>query len=187
MFTGTRVNYKKSLALAFRDYAEVFDDSDNTSRRRSLPCIALHPCNNSTGSWEFLNLQTGNKIRRSIWRKMVTSQAIIDKMNQMISTVILDKANVAEDRRISDVTASEAQAADQFISKHSAEAETSSNVEEDVEKQPPEVELSIEDREERTEAEQPAGLSVIELETVVPVRRSARIAQGVTPRNDTYY
>ncbi len=31
MFTGTRVNYKKSLALAFGDYVEVFDGSDNTS------------------------------------------------------------------------------------------------------------------------------------------------------------
>jgi hypothetical protein len=31
MFTGTRVNYKKSLALAFGDYVEVFDGSENTS------------------------------------------------------------------------------------------------------------------------------------------------------------
>jgi hypothetical protein len=134
MFTGTRVNYKKSLALAFGDYAEVFDGSDNTSRSRSLPCIALHPCNNSTGSWEFLNLQTGNKIRRSNWRKMVTSQAIIDKMNQMTSTVIF------EDTRIPEVAASETQAADQIISEQSAEAGTSSNVVDDVD-QSPEIEL----------------------------------------------
>jgi hypothetical protein len=180
MFTGTRVNYKKSLALAFGDYAEVFDGSDNKLRSRSLPCIALHPCNNSTGSWEFLNLQTGNKIRRSNWRKMVTSQAIIDKMNQMTSTVIFDEVNVAEDTCIPEVAASETQAADQIISEQSAEAGTSSNVVDDVD-QSPEIELPIEDREERTEAEQPAELPAMEPETVVPVRRSARIAQGVTP------
>jgi hypothetical protein len=92
MFTGTRVNYKKSLALGFRDFAEVYDGTDNTSKSRTLPCIALHPCNNSTGSWEFLNLQTGNKIRRSNWQRMVTSQAIIDRMNNMTSTVIIDEA-----------------------------------------------------------------------------------------------
>jgi hypothetical protein len=88
LFTGTRVNYKKLLLLAFRDYAEIYDGSNNTSRSRSLPCIALHPCNNSTGSWEFLNLTTGARIRRSYWRRMLTTQAIIDKMNSMTSGAI---------------------------------------------------------------------------------------------------
>jgi hypothetical protein len=120
MFTGTRVNYKKSLALAFGDYAEVFDGSDNTSRSRSLPCIALHPCNNSTGSWEFVNLQTGNKIRRSNWRRMITSQAIIDRMNQMTST-IADETTTVEDRRVTDVAATEGQVANQAMPEQSTE------------------------------------------------------------------
>jgi hypothetical protein len=92
LFTGTRFNYKKSLSLDFGDYAEVYDGSDNSSRSRSLPCIALHPCNNLTGSWEFLNLTTGARIRRSNWRKMVTTQAIVDKMNSMTSVTIGEEA-----------------------------------------------------------------------------------------------
>ncbi len=88
LFTGTRVNYKKSLQLAFGDYAEVFDGSDNTSRSRTIPCIALQPCNNSTGSWEFLNLLTGNRVRRSNWRKMVTTEVVIAKMNAMTSAIV---------------------------------------------------------------------------------------------------
>ena len=67
LFTVTKINCKKSLALAFRDYCEVFDGSDNTSKGRSLPYIALHPCNNSTGSWQFLNIMTGVTIRRLNW------------------------------------------------------------------------------------------------------------------------
>jgi hypothetical protein len=59
LFTGTKINYKKSLSLGFGDYCEVFDGSDNTSRSRTLPCIAFHSCNNSTGSWQFLTSPQG--------------------------------------------------------------------------------------------------------------------------------
>jgi hypothetical protein len=88
LFTGTRVNYKKSLQLAFGDYVEVFDGSDNTSRSRTIPCIALHPCNNSTGSWEFLNLVSGNRVRRSNWCKMVTTAVVIAQMNAMMASTV---------------------------------------------------------------------------------------------------
>jgi hypothetical protein len=63
LYTGTWINYKNSLQLAFGDYAEVFDGSDNTSRSRTIPCTALHLCNNATGSWEFLNLLSENRVR----------------------------------------------------------------------------------------------------------------------------
>jgi hypothetical protein len=94
LFMGTKINYKKSLVLAFGDYCEVFDESDNTSKSHSLPCIALHLCNNSTGSWQFLNIMTGVMIRRSNWQWMVTTQAVIDKINSMLTLAPKDKAAV---------------------------------------------------------------------------------------------
>jgi hypothetical protein len=81
LFTGLRINYKKELSLAFGDYAEVYDGTDNTAKSRSIPCIALYPCNNSTGSWVFLNLQTKQQVRRSQWQKMVTTKLVIEQMN----------------------------------------------------------------------------------------------------------
>jgi hypothetical protein len=81
LFTGIKINYKKELELAFGDYCEVYDGTDNTSASRSIPCIALCPCNNATGSWEFMNLKTKTRVRRSQWKKMVTSELIIDVMN----------------------------------------------------------------------------------------------------------
>ena len=54
LFTGLRVNYKKELSLAFGDYVEVYDGTDNMACSHSVPCIALYPCNNMTGSWAFL-------------------------------------------------------------------------------------------------------------------------------------
>ena len=42
-----KVNYVKELDLKFGAYIEVYDE-DNTAKSRSVPCIALYPCNNAT-------------------------------------------------------------------------------------------------------------------------------------------
>jgi hypothetical protein len=81
LFTGMRINFKKELELAFGDYVEVYDGTDNTSKSRSIPCIALFPCSNSTGSWEFMSLKTKTRVRRSQWKVMMTTQTVIDAMN----------------------------------------------------------------------------------------------------------
>jgi hypothetical protein len=81
LFTGVKVNYKKELELAFGDYCEVYNGTDNTSASRSVPCIALYPANNSTGSWEFMNLTTKTRVKRSQWKAMVMTELIIDVMN----------------------------------------------------------------------------------------------------------
>jgi len=39
LFTGLRLDFCKELGLAFGDYCEVFDGTDNTSRARSVPCV----------------------------------------------------------------------------------------------------------------------------------------------------
>jgi hypothetical protein len=85
LFTGIKVNYKKELELAFGDYVEVYDGTDNTSKARSVPCIALFPCANSTGSWEFMNLISKRRIRRSHWKLMKTSRLIVNTMNSFES------------------------------------------------------------------------------------------------------
>jgi hypothetical protein len=36
-------------------------------RSRSVPCLALQPCNMHQ-SWEFLNLRTGARVRKSDWK-----------------------------------------------------------------------------------------------------------------------
>jgi hypothetical protein len=94
LFTGIKINYGKELALAFGDYVEVYDGTDNTSRPRSIPCIALYPCANSTGSWEFMNLLTKRKVRRSQWKLMMTNELIVNTMNAFDSDDHVDLANI---------------------------------------------------------------------------------------------
>jgi hypothetical protein len=172
LFTGTRVNYKKSLELAFGDYAEVFDGTDNTSRSRTIPCIALHPCNNSTGSWEFLNLLTGNRVRRSSWKKMVTMEVIVARMNAMTSVIIGEESDNGGASQRTEVPAI------------AAEAEVQAPVE-PMENVPPTNPAS--DSTEQNVAVAPNGTgettSRVEQSTEaveIPQRRSARIAQGVS-------
>jgi hypothetical protein len=81
LFTGIKPNYKKELSLAFGDYVEVHNGTTNTSRERSLPCIALYPLGNSTGSWLFWNLANRSYLRRSHWVKMVTTSLISSGLN----------------------------------------------------------------------------------------------------------
>jgi hypothetical protein len=81
LFTGMRINYKKELEIAFGDYVEVYDGTDNMSKSRSVPCIALYPCCNATGSWEFMSLKSKTRVRHSQWKLMVMTQAVIDTMN----------------------------------------------------------------------------------------------------------
>jgi hypothetical protein len=102
LLTGLRLDFRKELGLAFGDYCEVFDGTDNTSRARSVPCIALYPCNNASGAWAFFNLMTRQRIRRSQWQKMVTTEGIIGQMNGLSEEVKLHEDEIAEEARNSE-------------------------------------------------------------------------------------
>jgi hypothetical protein len=80
-FTGMKPDFSKELLLAFGNYCEVYDGMDNTTKSRSIPFIALHPCCNITGSWAFNSFLTKTRIRRMQRKKIVTSEEIIEKMN----------------------------------------------------------------------------------------------------------
>jgi hypothetical protein len=60
LFTGAPVDYKKELQVAFGDYVEAYEGTDNTSRARSSACIALHPAGNLSGSWSYGKLKLGH-------------------------------------------------------------------------------------------------------------------------------
>jgi hypothetical protein len=63
LFTGIPVDYKKELLLAFGDYVEAYEGTDNTSRARSSACVALGPTGTATGSWILWKIETRTRVR----------------------------------------------------------------------------------------------------------------------------
>jgi hypothetical protein len=62
-FTGLKVDCRKELSLALGDYCKVFDGLDNMSKSRNIPCNALYPSSNATGSWIFFSDKTQKQLR----------------------------------------------------------------------------------------------------------------------------
>jgi hypothetical protein len=83
LFTGIPVDYKKELLVAFGDYVEAYEGTDNTLRARSSACIALYPVGNSIGSWVLWKIETRSRVRRSNVTKLVTSDLIKQAMNAL--------------------------------------------------------------------------------------------------------
>jgi hypothetical protein len=84
LFTGVPVNYKKELKVAFGDYVEAYEGTDNTSRARSAACIALYPANNAAGSWILWKIDTRSKVRRTNFEKLVTTDLVKETLGRIV-------------------------------------------------------------------------------------------------------
>ena len=84
-FTGRKPDFKKELGLGYGDYVECYipeSTGKKTDQPRTEPCIALCPTGNANGSWRFMSLKTKRRVRRSNWQKMVTTDLVINFMNE---------------------------------------------------------------------------------------------------------
>jgi hypothetical protein len=97
LFTGVPVDYKKELLLAFGDYIEAYEGTDNMSRARSSTCIALYPASNAAGSWVLWKIETRTRVRRTKVQKMATTDIIIQAMNSVANESQLDELEEAEE------------------------------------------------------------------------------------------
>jgi hypothetical protein len=77
--------------LAFGDYAEVYGGTTNTSKERGVPCIALYPVGNASGSWFFWNLLANEHLRRSNWTKMVMTDLVINAVKGITDNEVVKR------------------------------------------------------------------------------------------------
>jgi hypothetical protein len=139
LFTGAPVDYKKELQVAFGDYVEAYEGTDNTSRARSAACIALHPVGNLSGLWILWKIETRTRVRRTNMRKMVTSDLIVQAMNataaeSAIAEEISEAGEVATQQPAETVTAEQV-----------AEAEEGRNPESNLTERPVDDEIKVEE------------------------------------------
>jgi hypothetical protein len=81
LFMAMRMDFKKEFYLAIGDYCEVYNGTDNASKAWRKPCLALYLCNNTTGSWAFLNLVTMQSIRQTQWTKVFMTEELVAKVS----------------------------------------------------------------------------------------------------------
>jgi hypothetical protein len=82
-----RIDYNKHCRLPFWAYVEAHDDPTitNDSRPRTpTPAIALGPTGNAQGTYKFLSLTTGKKIKQQEWTEYpAVPDSIIKKVQQL--------------------------------------------------------------------------------------------------------
>jgi hypothetical protein len=83
LFSGIKVDFKKELNLSFGDYVEAYKSTDNTSAARSAACIALYPITNAASSWILWKLETNCNVQGTRFVKLVTTEAVINKVNRI--------------------------------------------------------------------------------------------------------
>jgi hypothetical protein len=170
LFTGLKPNYRKELSLAFGDYVEVYSGTDNTSRERSVPCIALYPVGNATSTWQFWNLHTKRYMRHSMRVRMRHSELVSDIINGIAEDEYSDNnVELPTDNAI-DVEEQQAVVEEEINSEEEKVVEENTGVQQIVTVQPVVV------------GEEEAEASVVVQETGGPETRcSTRIAAGVRP------
>eukprot|EP00980_Cylindrotheca_fusiformis_P017791 scaffold5611_cov107-Cylindrotheca_fusiformis.AAC.1 len=93
LVTGRRVDFDVDLRVPIGSYCEVHDHPaiTNTETERTTTAIALTATGNLSGSYYFLSLQTGRRIKRSRW----TEKPITEEVIQHVHTLANAEANAA--------------------------------------------------------------------------------------------
>jgi len=98
-FTGVKPEFNAEFGVSFGDYVEAYNPraeakSNDVTVPRTEPCIALYPSANKNGSWVMYNINSNTYVRRSQWKKLPTSQVIINAMNTLAGERALTKVDL---------------------------------------------------------------------------------------------
>lgn len=85
ILSGQKVDYGRDCLLDFGAYVEVHDEPSplNGMKSRTRPCIALGPTANLQGTYKFLCLTTGKKLKKRKWTELPMPDSIIQQVDQM--------------------------------------------------------------------------------------------------------
>ena len=72
-------NYN-NMKLEYGEYVQVYDGTTNNSKARTAGAIALYPSESEDGSYHFMSLATGRKIKRRSWTKVPISDLAISRV-----------------------------------------------------------------------------------------------------------
>ena len=75
------MDYKHHCKLDFGKYAEVHDEPTPTNgmKSRTRPCVALGPTGNLQGTYKFMDINTGMKLKKRSWTCIPMPDLVIGK------------------------------------------------------------------------------------------------------------
>ena len=73
---------KKHCKLDLSEYVEVHDEPTPTNgmKFRTIPCVALGPTDNLQGTYKFIDINTGIKLKKRSWTYIPISGIVIGKL-----------------------------------------------------------------------------------------------------------
>ena len=85
MLTGVTLNYKKHCHLEFGAYVQVHEATlpRNSMAACTAGAIALGPCGNAQGGYQFLHLRTGKKIVCMNWTKLPMPAKVLVQVDHL--------------------------------------------------------------------------------------------------------
>jgi hypothetical protein len=83
IITGKQTNFKTDCRVEFGTYCQIHQHNDKTNddNSRSVDAIALGPTGNRQGTYNFLTLDTWEKVTRNNWTELPMPRQIIDIVN----------------------------------------------------------------------------------------------------------
>jgi hypothetical protein len=63
--TGQKLDYARHCKFEFGEYVQTHEQHDNSMTPRTIGALALHPTGNAQGTWYFLSLSTGRRLKRN--------------------------------------------------------------------------------------------------------------------------
>jgi hypothetical protein len=84
LFTGVRSDYQRDCKVGFGEYVQVYMEESvtNTLQERTTGAISLGPAGNLQGNYLFLNLATGEMIKRRSFKVLPMPQEVINMLNE---------------------------------------------------------------------------------------------------------
>ena len=84
IITGMKMDYKRHCRLSFGEYVEVHDEptptNEMTSRMR--PCVALGPTGSLQGTYKFMDINPGMKLKKRSWTCILMPDSVIGKLTR---------------------------------------------------------------------------------------------------------
>ena len=84
MITGMKMNFKKQCRLDFGKYDEVHNEPTptNSMKSRTRLCVDLGPTGNLQGTYKFMDINTGMKLKKRSWACIPMPDSVIGKLTR---------------------------------------------------------------------------------------------------------